>query len=128
MRLERKYFETILKKINILLSNYLPDIYRYNSLIKNRNYYLKPIHIVVKKTSSDIVKYMYYGRYWYRLVKKPGGVKWVYIGRSKPERDLPDPPSNPLEGLVLKITSSEVVVLSCTRELYDKIRDVLVSS
>lgn len=129
LKLNKSCIKSVLKKINILLSNYLIDIYRYNNLIKNRNYYLKPLHIVIKrKTNGSSAKYIYYGRYWYRLLKKPGGIRWIYVGREKPDNELPDPPRNPLEGLVVKITENEVVILSSSRELYDLINGVLSSS
>jgi len=101
----------------------------YNTMIKPRNYYLKPVHIVVKKKTSGVkIKYYYYGRYWYRIVKQPSGkLKWIYIGKEKPLSNLPDPPRNPLEGLVVKIDGSELEIIASTRELYEKIYSVLSS-
>lgn len=128
LKYNKKSIESILRRINILLSNYLTEIYRYNNLVKYKNYYLKPIHIVVKKRNGEnIAKYIYYGRYWYKLLKKPRGIKWIYIGREKPEKELPDPPRNPLEGLVIKITENEVVIITSSREIYDLINSVLSS-
>lgn len=122
----------ILRKVSLLLSDYLPVLYKYNSSIKGRNYYLKPVHIVIKKKSSgDKIKYYYYGRYWYRIEKKNNGgvrIKWVYLGTAKPEEDLPDPPKNPLEGLVIKVSKDEFEVIASSRELYEKIQNVLISS
>ncbi|MEM0380135.1 MAG: hypothetical protein QXX35_01310 [Desulfurococcaceae archaeon] len=129
IKLNVNQYENIYREIKLLLSSFLTELYRYNNMIKNWNYYLKPIHIVVKKRSNgEIVKYIYYGRYWYRLARKSSGIKWIYIGREKPVRNLPDPPSNPVEGLVVKIAGDEVVVLTGSREIYELINSVLISS
>lgn len=119
----------VIRKINLLLSDYLTQIYMYNSMIKARNYYLKPVHIVVKKKASgETIKYYYYGRYWYRVEKLSSGrLKWIYIGKEKPLSNLPDPPRNPLEGLIVKINGNELEILASTRELYEKIYSVLTS-
>jgi len=121
----------LLKRINLLLSDYLPEIYMYNNMIKHKKYYLKPVHIVVKTKSNGCkIKYYYYGRYWYRIEKKENGgrgIKWVYIGRDKPDNTLPDPPRNPLEGLVIKISDNEVTIISSSRETLKLINDVLTS-
>lgn len=123
--------QEIVKKVNLLLSNFLPEIYRYNNLVRNKNYYLKPVHIVIKKKSNgSIVKYQYYGRYWYRLERKPGRpsrIKWVYMGKEKPEKELPDPPRNPLDGLVIKISDNEVEIIASKKKTYQLIYEVLAS-
>ncbi len=92
-----------------LFSPYRRRIYAYNESIKEFGYYLKPIHIVVKKATN--LKYIYFGRYWYRLVKMDDGrVKWIYIGREKPDPHLPDPPLNPFEGLRIMVVDDDVIV------------------
>jgi len=124
--------EEVVKQINLLISNYLPKIYSYNKLIRYTKYYLKPIHIVVKKKpDGGKTKYYYYGRYWYRLEYGSNGsrkLKWIYVGKNKPVKDLPEPPDNPLEGLVLKISDGEVEIVSSKREIYQLIYRVLASS
>lgn len=119
----------VIKKINLLLSDYLTTIYMYNSVIKARNYYLKPVHIVTKKKASgEKIKYYYYGRYWYRIERSSNGrIKWIYIGKEKPISSLPDPPKNPLEGLVVKIDGDELEIIATTKELFEKIHSVLSS-
>ncbi|MET1159760.1 MAG: hypothetical protein ABWW65_02255 [Thermoprotei archaeon] len=120
--------EKIIGKINLLLSDYIADLYHYNSLIKNSEYYLKPVHIVIKrKPNGERIKYYYYGRYWYRIVRANGNIKWIYLGKKKPDLKLPDPPQNPLEGLVVKISSNQVEIISSNKELYDKLKNVLKS-
>ncbi|MCD6488498.1 MAG: hypothetical protein J7K21_04665 [Desulfurococcales archaeon] len=107
-----RYYKTNLGVITLLdrvLDKYRKALYDYNKLISGKGYYLKPVHIVVKKSRTGIpVKYIYYGRYWYRIkyIGKRSGtsrIKWTYIGRYKPDPNLPDPPVNPLEGIVVKI-------------------------
>lgn len=123
--------DELIGKINLLLSDYLPLIYKYNNLVKNKNYYLKPVHIVIKKKSNgERIKYYYYGRYWYRIEKKGNerkGIKWVYLGKEKPEKNLPDPPPNPLEGLVIKFSGDEVSVITARKDMYMMINNVLSS-
>lgn len=74
-------------------------------MIKNYGVYLKPVHIVIKKSSQNTKVYHYYGRYWYKVVYENGKLRWIYIGKEKPFLELPDPPLNPL--LVIKIIASE---------------------
>ncbi|MFP3203656.1 MAG: hypothetical protein RXR43_16050, partial [Sulfolobus sp.] len=40
-------------------------------------------------------KYIYIGRYWYKLERKNGKQKWIYLGKEKPLPNLPDPPELP---------------------------------
>ncbi len=88
-----------------LLEEYKRAIYRYNSMIRGTGYYLKPIHVVVKHDTSGEKKYIYVGRYWWRVVYvgkkgKTSRVKWIYVGKEKPAelKDYPDPPSHILVG------------------------------
>ncbi len=105
---KREYVKVDLKIKEVLpiIEKQLQKIYEYNKRIKNTGYYLKPVHIVVKKTISGEKKiYRYYGRYWWNVVYrgKRGGksiIKWIYVGREKPP-GIPDPPTHPLEGLVI---------------------------
>jgi len=121
--------EEVVRKLNLLLADLLPEIYVYNNKIKHTGYYLKPVHIVVKtKSNGEKIKYYYYGRYWYRLEKANGNkIKWIYIGKSKPSPELPDPPENPLEGLVLKIAGDEVIITASRRELLELVNSALLS-
>ena len=133
MRLKTDNPNELVKKINLLLADYLPEIYRYNNQIKHTKYYLKPVHIVIKKKSNGRqIRYYYYGRYWYRIEKKNNngrkGIKWIYLGREKPDSSLPDPPENPLEGLVLKISDGEITVITSRKEMLELINAVLSSS
>lgn len=98
-----------------LLDEYKIKLYTYNSLIKKYGFYLKPYHVVVKHSSGRTIKYIYYGRYWYRLkyACKKGNtskIKWIYIGSEKPLSNIPDPPKNPLEGIVIKICDDGIYV------------------
>jgi hypothetical protein len=87
--------------IDKLIDVYKTSLYRYNTLLKKYGVYLKPVHIIVKKTAYGTKVYHYYGKYWYRLVYSDGKLRWIYMGREKPSHDIPDPPINPL--LVIKI-------------------------
>ncbi len=124
--------DELVKKINIILSEYLPQIYSYNNLIRDKKYYLKPVHIVTKKKpDGNYIKYYYYGRYWYRIERrrdKPSRIKWIYLGKDKPEPDLPEPPENPLEGLVVKISKEGVEIITSKKETYRLIYEALASS
>lgn len=128
-KLSSAKLSAVLRKVNLLLSDYLVELYRYNSSIKDTSYYLKPVHVVIKGGGSgERVKYIYYGRYWYRMLRERGSIKWVYAGREKPDEKLPDPPRNPLEGLAIKVTSDELTIISSSREIYELINSVLASS
>ena len=91
--------------IDEVFRRYQKLVREYNKRIKDTGYYLKPVHIVVKKVKDEVRVYRYYGRYWWRvkyLGKKTGRsvIKWVYIGKEKP-KGLENPPKNPLEGVVV---------------------------
>ncbi len=96
VKIEYKLIESIVKK-------YMEKVREYNSLISGRGYYLKPIHMVYKTSGEVKKKYIYHGRYWWRIeyLGRSGGkprIKWIYLGKDKPQ-GLPDPPKDPLLGL-----------------------------
>jgi len=98
-----------------LIDEYKNKLYAYNSLIKKYGFYLKPYHVVIKYSGGKKIKYVYYGRYWYKLkyICRRGNtskIKWIYVGSEKPLPDLPDPPRNPLEGIVLKICNDCIYI------------------
>ncbi len=98
-----------------LLRSYTLELYKYNSMIRDRGFYLKPKHVVVKNTREGKVKYIYLGRYWYTIkyIGKRAGVsriKWIYVGKEKPDPSLPDPPIHPLEGVVIKVDKGGIYV------------------
>ncbi len=94
----------ILKELERL---YREELYHYNSLIQWSKIKLKPMHIVVSKGR----RYIYLGRYWYRVEYKEGRVVWTYLGKEKPLSCLPDPPLNPLELLIVKDHSNQRVCI-----------------
>ncbi len=121
--LKRIYENTgdLFKRINLVLSDYLVQIYDYNNIAKQKGYYLKPVHIVVKKKGDQKIKYYYYGRYWYKIEYKKGKgsrIKWIYMGKSKPDPELPDPPKNPLEGLVVRVSEDSIVINAPSEEVF----------
>lgn len=93
--------------IEKLVSRYRSKIYEYNTLIKSYGVKLKPVHIVVSKNR----KYVYLGRYWYRVAYQKGKIKWIYLGRFKPYKDMPDPPINPLDIIVLREECSDMTCI-----------------
>ncbi len=95
--LDPKSFDTLLSKLKSL-------VYEYNSEISGTGVYLKPYHVVHKGGK----KYVYVGRYWYRLERRNGKLKWIYLGKEKPYPDLPDPPAIPEFTIVL--TEGEALV------------------
>lgn len=105
----------------ILMNLYEPykrKINEYNVLIKDSGYYLKPLHFVYLKSPNMFtnIKYVYFGRYWYRVYKASGSpgsksrTKWIYVGKEKPDPTLPDPPINPFEGLYVLVVGSDVLL------------------
>ena len=83
--------------IDVLMDLYKVQLYEYNSKIKDFKVYLKPMHIVVKRTSNGDKKvYYYFGKYWYRVEIEKSRIRWVYLGCKKPFETIPDPPLNPL--------------------------------
>lgn len=111
IEISEKYF----KKLMDLLEEYKKELYRYNREISLTGYYLKPYHMVVKKSSRGKIKYIYYGRYWYKILYlgkrgKTSVIKWIYLGNEKPSENLPDPPRHPLEGIVIKIENNRVFI------------------
>jgi len=88
--------------LRVLLDLYTPykvEVMKYNDSIRWSGYYVKPIHVTYKNRSGTTLRYLYFGRYWYRISRKGGRVSWIYLGREKPDPVLPDPPLNPFEGL-----------------------------
>lgn len=97
------------KLIMEMFSPYRRKIYEYNESIKDSGYYLKPVHVVIKKSMN--FKYLYFGRYWYRVIRGEGRrLRWIYVGREKPDPNLPEPPLNPFEGLKIIVDGNDVVV------------------
>ncbi len=103
--------------LNKALEEYIRLLYKYNSVIRGTGYYLKPVHLVTKRTADGKKTYMYIGRYWWRIeyVGKRGKtsrIKWIYAGREKPRelREYPDPPKHPLVGLTVIIDGDDILV------------------
>lgn len=117
-------------KLQLAIGEMLSEFYEYNNLIRPTRYYLKPVHVVTRRlTNGTVVKYYYYGRYWYRLEKDIfGKQRWIYVGREKPRLDFPDPPRNPLEGVVVKKYDEVVLIEFATVELYRELGNRLLDS
>lgn len=110
------------------LEPYLKAVYEYNSLISGTGYYLKPVHVVTRRLGGSKRVYVYYGRYWWRVVYagkrgKTSLVRWIYLGTEKPP-GLPDPPRNPLEGVSVILEGDDVLV---PVEHYERLAEVLRS-
>ncbi len=122
--------EQLLSRIYGFLSNYITELYEYNNKIKKYGFYFKPVHIVVKKNSSgEKIKYYYFGRYWYKIVpakkKNRRTIRWIYLGKNKPIRNLIDPPKNPLEGLVIKISNDGIEIISSNKDILENIKKLI---
>jgi hypothetical protein len=93
-----------------LLEEYRISLYAYNSRIRETGFYLKPVHKVyyTRKDGTRSI-YEYYGTYWW--IKKKKGYKTLlkYYGKNKPP-GLPDPPINPLSGIVANPLENWVIV------------------
>lgn len=106
--------------LDAILDEYKEKLYEYNDSIRDRGYYLKPVHKVYKVVGGERRLYEYYGRYWWRLVKTRNGRRLVYAGSSKP-RGLPDPPGFALEGLSVIRVGDDVIVECWVYERYRKV-------
>ena len=124
----RRYLRIIngLDAVERLLEEYKRKIYRYNSLIRDTGFYLKPLHIVSRRVDDGRRTYYYFGRYWWRVVYagksgKTSRVKWIYVGREKPSElaGYPDPPSYPIAGLRFSVDGRDVII---DRRVYEKYR------
>lgn len=51
-------------------------------------YYIKPFHVVYKKSPRGELEYRYYGKYWYRIERKGGKRLLKYVGTSTGVREL----------------------------------------
>ncbi len=131
MSSELKYrFVRVLKGYELVLMLYDPyrrRIYEYNTMIRPTGYYLKPIHVVHKNLGYTKLRYVYFGRYWYRLHKMQPGtsryrVKWIYVGKEKPDPHLPDPPLNPFEGLRMVVDSNDDIIV--TKEVFEALKKI----
>lgn len=87
----------------------LRELYSYTESLRGTGYYLKPLHRVYRRDPEAGVKviYEYYGRYWWRLERRRGRLRWRYVGREPPP-GVPEPPRHPLEGMSAKIVGSDV--------------------
>ncbi len=94
--------DCLLQLLNTFLEVYRVKLYEYNREVSKFGVYLKPLHIVTKQYANTTKTYYYYGRYWYRLIRKEGKLKWIYLGTTKPYTHLPDPPLNPLTLIEIK--------------------------
>ncbi|AHC51194.1 hypothetical protein SUSAZ_03850 [Sulfolobus acidocaldarius SUSAZ] len=84
VKVPQRVFETIISELK-------SKVYDYNDSIKDFGVYLKPYHLVYKNDR----KYIYIGKYWYKLEKNKGKLRWIYLGREKPYPNMPDPPNIP---------------------------------
>ncbi len=118
-----------MSEIEKLLRDYTMKIREYNKKIKKSGYYLKPVHIVIKKVRGETRVYRYYGRYWWRVLylgKKKGRsiIRWVYIGKEKPV-GLEEPPRNPLEGIVIYTLKGDKENIYVPASHYNKLVNAL---
>ncbi len=81
--------------------------YRYNSLISQYGYYVKPVHKVYKNRAGSKIIYVYYGRYWFRRGSRG---RLIYAGTEKPAEVPVEPPQSPLEGVTLIVDSDDLLV------------------
>ena len=112
------------RRVREALERYREQLYHYNSMISPLGFYLKPVHYAYYTTADgERRRYVYLGRYWYRVEKRGGKTRLRYVGREKPREleGVPDPPLNPLEGLrFARIGESDDILLDF--ETYEKFR------
>lgn len=109
------------RTLDLITANLKRVFYEYNRVIRESGYYLKPIHKVYKVVGGKRRVYEYYGRYWWKLKKVKGKLRYVYSGRWKPRRVKVEPPSNPLEDLVV-IREDGDVIMRCSD--YEKFSEI----
>ena len=103
--------------IDRLLDSLRVVIYEYNTTINDSGYYLKPVHKVYKRRQDGSVRvYEYYGRYWWRMVRKKGGYRAKYAGKVKP-RGIRNAPELPIEGLVI-VREGRDIIMDC--DVYER--------
>lgn len=96
-----------LEEFRRAVESVLRVVYEFNSNLKGLGVYLKPVHRVYRVEGGVRVVYEYYGRYWWRVERRGGRLRWRYIGR-RPPLGAPEPPGHPLEGLSVKIVGDDV--------------------
>jgi len=107
--------------IEKVLDDIKKQVYKYNSEVSKKGYYLKPVHKVYKKLSNGRMRiYEYYGRYWWRLERRNGKLKWIYVSNIKP-KGLPEFPSHKLEGVVV-IREGNDIIIDC--EVFDRLKEL----
>ncbi|ACP35801.1 conserved hypothetical protein [Sulfolobus islandicus Y.G.57.14] len=97
VKVNEKQFDMIIDKLKLM-------VYEYNTKIKEYGVYLKPYHIVYKNSK----RYIYIGKYWYKLEKIGGKLKWIYLGKTKPIQNMPNPPQIP-ESTIIKEDNEYIV-------------------
>ena len=96
-----------------------PVIYSYNESIKDKGFYLKPVHkVYYTMPTGERRIYEYSGRYWWKLGSRNGRRVLSYAGKTRP-RGLPEPPKIELEG-VRVIVEGDDVIIEC--DLYDRVK------
>jgi len=109
----------------------------YNRSISGSGYYLKPIHYASKSIEGKKRKYIYLGRYWWKVLylgrdeRGKAKIRWVYLGKNRPS-NLPEPPTNPLEGVVFYSIEGDsenyYIEEKVSSETLKKIADILSDS
>ncbi|RLG78017.1 MAG: hypothetical protein DRO12_00445 [Thermoprotei archaeon] len=116
VRIKRDEFKRLVASA---LDDYLRQLYEYNNVAKKFSVYLKPVHIVTKRGSRI---YIYIAKYWYRLEKSNGKLKWIYIGTSKPQiQGLPEPPPPLIDKIPIEMDGEYVDVDDTIYEALNRI-------
>ncbi len=100
------------REFDSVITRFKGLVYEYNSKIKEYNVYLKPFHVVSKGSK----RYFYIGKYWYKLEKINGKLKWIYLGKEKPIKEMPEPPRFP-EATIIKEENKFIVDEKILEEL-----------
>ncbi|MCI2415278.1 MAG: hypothetical protein MPF33_08590 [Candidatus Aramenus sp.] len=100
------------REFDDVITRFKELVYEYNSKIKEYNVYLKPFHVVNKGGK----RYFYIGKYWYKLERINGKLKWIYLGKEKPIKEMPEPPRFP-EVTIIKAENKYIVDDKIFKEL-----------
>lgn len=115
-----------LDRILKIQENYMKLISKHLNELKEKGYYLKPLHIVVVKKKNNVKKYYYHSRYWWKITyagkkNNTSKIKWKYIGKKPPFDLFNKLPKNPLEGLKYEVKKNDIIL---EYEIYCKFKDI----
>ncbi len=93
-----------------ILEEYQRQVAEYNSKLRD-GLRLKFVHYVTVNGK----RYVYFGKYYYKVKRVGKRIKWIYVGKEL--KEVPPPPPNPFDGLKVKVDGDDIIV---EREIYER--------